>query len=176
MKSIEILREIESINNSFFDLNKQIDVYREQMWHGTITSNEFDEIIKPFEEQKKDLFIKQELLINNARRLLFDENISTFISVWNFYAKKHRKLGEKTKEKIKKEFEEKSGGCIVLIKNKLTFFLFSPMSLFNYHIARIKCHLKPPKEFTDENNYILELSINDICIPHINIKDISGVC
>lgn len=49
----ETLREIESINGNFFELNKQIDAYREKRWHSTITDNEFDELIKPFEEQKK---------------------------------------------------------------------------------------------------------------------------
>lgn len=171
----ETLREIESINGNFFELNKQIDAYREKRWHSTITDNEFDELIKPFEEQKKDLFIKQELLINNARCLLFDEKISTFISVWNCYAKKHRRLGEKTKEKIEKEFEEKSEGCNVSIRSKFTFSLRSPMNLLNYHIANIKCYLHDPKKLTDENNYILELSINDVySAKYKYIEDIPG--
>lgn len=178
----EILKDIEAMRKAI-DKSESNEKRLETEWTNILDMKERHEKRKALEtewntaaQETKDLYLSLRILKNNARIALFNDVIPVLLEVLTKY--KGKPYGEKTRDKISKETEEKAGArayiCTNYNQDQISVY---PSSGYgnDYSITIGTKYIEGKQDRILIDNKIQIVPIENFCLWYIKDKYISDI-
>lgn len=175
----EILKDIEAIRKAI-DKSESNEKRLEAEWTTILDMKECHEKRKALEaewsaagQETKDLYLSLRILKNNARIALFNDVMPVLLEVLGKY--KGKPYGEKTRDKIAKEIEEKAGARAYILTKYNQDEITSSCYGNDYSITIGTKYIEGKQDRILIDNKIQLVPLENFCLWYIKDKYISDV-